>query len=183
MPVRLMHWVAPYLFFGQVLLPHYIHVWSDLKLGIRCFAPCAKEHQQKHRTVISENNYKTAQTYQIGYHFSFKSSSSLTKLHSITLLSLTYILNKNKQIHRERRRGSDVFFMKIQLWHHWCRDPGLCSSVYVHSQCQGSSAARLQPAEKKPRKFLFTISNTLEKSLNSQTTVYHLVLHLFQWHS
>lgn len=39
---------------------------------------------------------------------------------------------------------------------------------------KGPSAVRLQPAEKKPRKFLFTISNTLEKALNSHTTVYHL---------
>lgn len=47
--------VAFYLLFGQVLLPHYIHIGSDLKLWIRRFAPCAKEHQQKHSTVISEN--------------------------------------------------------------------------------------------------------------------------------
>lgn len=57
--------------------------------------------------------------------------------------------------------------------HHWCRGPGLCSSEYVHFQCQGSSAVRLQPAEK-PRKFLFAISNTFKKDLNSYTILHHL---------
>lgn len=46
-------------------------------------------------------------------------------------------------------------------------------NTYTFS-AKGPSAVRLQPAEKKPRKFLFTISNTLEKGLNSHTTVYHL---------
>lgn len=45
-------------------------------------------------------------------------------------------------------------------------------NTYTFS-AKGPSAVRLQPAEKKPRKFLFTISNTLEKGLNSHTTVYH----------
>lgn len=46
-------------------------------------------------------------------------------------------------------------------------------NTYTFS-AKGPSAVRLQPAEKKPRKFLFTISNTLEKGLKSHTTVYHL---------
>lgn len=46
-------------------------------------------------------------------------------------------------------------------------------NTYTFS-AKGPSAVRLQPAEKKPRKLLFTISNTLEKGLNSHTTVYHL---------
>lgn len=45
--------MMPYLLFGQVLLPHDVHVRPDLLLGVRCFAPCAKEHQQEHRTLIS----------------------------------------------------------------------------------------------------------------------------------
>lgn len=44
---------AVYLLFGQVLLQHDVHVRPDLQLGVRRFAPCAKEHEQEHRTVIS----------------------------------------------------------------------------------------------------------------------------------
>lgn len=46
-------WVAAYLLFGQVLLQHDVHVRPDLQLGVRRFAPCAKEHEQEHRTLIS----------------------------------------------------------------------------------------------------------------------------------
>lgn len=38
-----------YLFFGQMLLLHNIHVRPDLLLGVRRFAPYAKEHQQDAR--------------------------------------------------------------------------------------------------------------------------------------
>lgn len=54
-------------------------------------------------------------------------------------------------------------------------------NTYTFS-AKGPSAVRLQPAEKKPRKFLFTISNTLEKGSKSHTTVYHLCCNDL-WHS
>lgn len=46
-------WRVAYLLLRQVLLQHDVHIRPDLQLGIRCFAPCAKEHEQKHRTLIS----------------------------------------------------------------------------------------------------------------------------------
>lgn len=50
-----------------------------------------------------------------------------------------------------------------------------CALQNTYTFCaKGPSAVRLQPAEKKPRKFLFTISNTLEKGWNSHTKAYHL---------
>lgn len=45
-----------------------------------------------------------------------------------------------------------------------------CALQNTYTFCaKGPSAVRLQPAEKKPRKFFFTISNTLEKGWNSHT--------------
>lgn len=52
-PCQRKHWVGAYLLFGQVLLQHDVHIWPDLQLGVRRFAPCAKEHQQEQRTLIS----------------------------------------------------------------------------------------------------------------------------------
>lgn len=69
-----MQQVASYLLFGQVLLPHYIHIGSDLQLGVRRFAPCAKEHQQKHSAVISQNANRRKRKHKLirsNYHFSF----------------------------------------------------------------------------------------------------------------
>lgn len=46
---------------------------------------------------------------------------------------------------------------------------------------KGPSAVRLQPAEKKPRKFLFTISNTL-KRVSTHTQQYTTCACNDQWH-
>lgn len=41
------------LLFGQVLLQHDVHIRPDLQLRVRRFPPCAKEHQQEQKTLMS----------------------------------------------------------------------------------------------------------------------------------
>lgn len=130
--------VAAYLLLGQVLLQHDVHVRPDLQLGVRRFAPCAKEHQQEQRTLISmrsgdPRDYKhskhkhsqltlTLFTNTLTYvpvfiNCWFTKTKSYNITYKYTLVSLTYshsILMKNKQIHREKSWGCGAFFKWIK---------------------------------------------------------------------
>lgn len=82
-----------YLFLGQILLPHDVHVWPDLHLGVRCFAPCAKEHEQKQKTLMSIHSRNSVHTTQQAQTQPANSDSFYKEI-NITcscLKSLTYI--------------------------------------------------------------------------------------------
>lgn len=137
-------------------------------LGSGVLPPVQESMNKNKRNIIrthSTNPVERAQTIQLTNIYLHICSYQRYLPNYIQIYNGSYshsILMKNKQVDKEK---SWVFCVLCGLkWfsQQWCRGPGLCSSEYVHFQCQGSSAVRLQPAEK-PRKFLFAISNTFKR--------------------